>query len=91
MAALRRYEADHGQAPQDLEQLVPTYLAEVPGTGYFGFASWYYSVSGQHGSVVASIDENPLDFDEFRHDPDDEPHFGYRQRARHGDWVFLDD
>lgn len=42
LGALRTYKRDHGQYPQQLEQLVPAYLPEVPLAGAFAYSDWKY-------------------------------------------------
>ena len=42
LLALRTYKRDHGQYPQQLDQLVPAYLPAVPLAGAFAYSDWQY-------------------------------------------------
>lgn len=42
IAAIRRYEEDHGRPPVSLQALVPDYVRAVPGTGYSTYPEFEY-------------------------------------------------
>jgi hypothetical protein len=42
IAGLRAFERDQGRAPETIEELVPTYLAAIPPTGFGGHPRWWY-------------------------------------------------
>ena len=92
VAALRRFETDHGRPPQQLHELVPAYLAAIPGTGYWGDdEGWEYRRGESSWSLCVPINGMPIDFDEFWYSPDTVPQAGYRRWVRHGAWLYLDD
>lgn len=93
VAAIRRYEAEHGQPPEQLEVLVPSYLTAIPETGYAGPGEWWYRRCGGGWQLCATIDGMALDFDEFRYEPSGSlaVPIGYRYVARHGDWLYMDE
>lgn len=43
--ALEQFRGKHGHYPSALSQLVPDYMAEVPGTGMMGYPEWEYRLS----------------------------------------------
>ena len=43
IAAIERYKADKGQAPENLQALVPKYIARVPQTGMVSYPEFRYS------------------------------------------------
>jgi hypothetical protein len=49
VAAIRRYEQDHGEPPSDLESLVPAYLSTAPTTAMAAYPDYRY-----HSGVEAS-------------------------------------
>lgn len=48
LAAIRAYHSDHGTYPQQLAELVPDYITEIPSPGYHG-CEWAY-VRQMHGT-----------------------------------------
>jgi hypothetical protein len=44
--AIEQYEKDHGEAPQRLAELVPKYLAALPGTGMAAYPEYRYHRRG---------------------------------------------
>jgi hypothetical protein len=45
IAAISRFEKEHGKPPVKLDELVPTYLKEVPHTGMGAYPDYEYKVS----------------------------------------------
>lgn len=45
IAAISRFERDHGRPPAKLEVLVPTYISDVPHTGMGAYPNYEYKVS----------------------------------------------
>lgn len=43
IAAIERYKTDEGHAPEDLQDLVPRYIARVPPTGMVSYPDFRYS------------------------------------------------
>lgn len=48
IAAIKDFEQDQGRPPESLAELVPAYLAEVPGTGMLTYPEYEY----QHGKAA---------------------------------------
>ena len=46
VAAIERFKHDNGDYPDDLGELVPKYLTQVPGTGLMGYQDYYYWKQG---------------------------------------------
>ncbi|MBI5835434.1 MAG: hypothetical protein HZB16_24285 [Armatimonadetes bacterium] len=62
-AALDRYSADHGYAPDSLDDLVPAYLPRVPGTGWSCTPRFEYRVIVARMTWITRRGVNTADFD----------------------------
>jgi hypothetical protein len=98
VAAIEAYTADHGQAPPDLENLVPQYLNAVPGTGMPAYPEYQYLTGhppdrwdGNPWVLFVHTSQGALDFDRFLYFPlQNYPQQGYGGGLeRIGMWAYV--
>jgi hypothetical protein len=95
--AIKKFDADHGQPPSGLAELVPEYLPSVPTTGMKAYPEYEYLV----GEKAERYEDNPwvlvvhtpgggINFDMFLYFPKDNyPQTAYGSRLeRIGDWAY---
>lgn len=98
VAAIKRYENDHGMPPPSLSALVPDYLTEIPDTGIMAYPAYTYetgtraeSHEGNPWLLRVSTPSGGINFDQFLYFPmQNYPQRGYGgsfQRIR--DWAYL--
>jgi hypothetical protein len=100
--AIHDYETDHGHPPGQLNDLVPTYMSQIPATGIGAYPEYEYIVPShhmyayyhQHGHLWVlriSTPDGLIDFDEFVYFPNQQyPTYGYGgYLERIGDWAYL--
>ncbi len=98
VAAIHKYSVDNGSPPESLNELVPNYLSEVPGTGMMAYSEFRYEV----GEAAERYEGNPwvlristpsggINFDEFMYFPlHNYPERGYGGSFQQiGDWAYL--
>lgn len=98
VSAIKQYEQANGAPPATLEDLVPSFLAEVPGTGMGAYPDFRY----MSGEEAASYGGNPwvltvftpsggINFDQFMYFPlqnyPDKGFGGWLQRVN--DWAYV--
>jgi hypothetical protein len=65
--AIERFQAANGRSPESLQELVPSYIASVPGTGASAFPEFtYLPTTGQAGAWSLSVHIGKILFD-WRH------------------------
>jgi len=92
------YEAKYGNAPENLEALVPEFIPSVPNTGMAAYPDYYYMV----GERARKWDGNPwilyvetpsggINFDKFMYFPNQNyPKRGYGgSLERIEDWAYV--
>lgn len=93
--ALRAYRAEYGRSAAAIQQLVPRYLSEVPGTGLENWPEYEYSQSDPQGWHLAVwIPKGFFDLDgnrRFQYEPDPLRDREVDASIRHGDWVYIPD
>jgi hypothetical protein len=53
LAAIRKYESEHGHPPESVSELLPKYVQRVPGTGLPDYPKFeYYSFTNSRASLV---------------------------------------
>ncbi len=52
VAAIERYKADEGHAPENLQELVPRYIARVPQTGMVSYPNFRYTRDSWGGGAL---------------------------------------
>ena len=89
--ALRRFEAAEQRRPVSLDELVPGYLAEIPGTDWPDHPHFKYggNESGTSGLYV-EISEL-LSFDQFIYAPEKLPIETEGKTTRYDDWIYYDE
>lgn len=92
--AIRRYEADHGSAPNDLSRLVPDYLDRMPRTGlgaYPDYNIWLRETDGNSWVLMVPTSRGPLNFDCFVYYPNGNyPETGWGGWLEPvGDWAYV--
>lgn len=98
--AIHDYQADHERPPSSLGDLVPAYLAKVPGTGMGAYPFYEYEVpglvdnpyyEGQEWVLSVFTPSTGLNFDLFIYFPDQNyPEYGYGGRLEIiGDWAYV--
>ena len=100
LTAIDRFKNDDGAYPDNLERLVPKYLAQVPSTGLIGYPDFYYCKRGDPACRIDSDAEYELgircpsggvNWDVFFFWPDqDYPVFVYGGGVeRIGKWAYV--
>lgn len=100
--AIRRYEADRGVPPPNVESLVPEFLSELPNTWCPSYRGWSYEVMNREQAPMAahtsdrdwdlSIDCRKRLFEGLRYDPDGPITFySVAECRRIGDWIYWRD
>jgi hypothetical protein len=98
VAAIQDYEAQRGELPQRLDDLVPDFLPSVPSTGMGSYPNYNYFVEaeaseyGNNRSVLEVFTPKPgINFDRFLYYPDqDYPKTGFGgQLERIGAWAYV--
>ncbi len=91
IAALDQFVADFGKAPEQLRDLVPSYLSRVPSTGLSKWPNWNYGpVSGEPYELLVSCG-SMFGFDKFVYWPSGQyPASLYGgSTERIGAWVYV--
>ncbi|MBX7244117.1 MAG: hypothetical protein K1X53_01385 [Candidatus Sumerlaeaceae bacterium] len=99
IAALWHYHGDHQKMPEDLNQLVPSYLPEIPATGLGLYPEFKYSRLptgakddyGNSWTLVIPCTSGGVNFDTFRYHPSGVyPKDGFGgSLERVGDWAYV--
>ena len=95
--AIEAYNDDKGKFPTSLDELVPEYLEQVPGTGLRGFPDYRYTSTVQYGSyetpyqLMVHCSSGFLNFDSFFYWPSqDYPEAIYGgSTERIGKWAYV--
>jgi hypothetical protein len=96
--AIHQFQTAKGRPPEDLKELVPDYLASVPGTGFGSFPDYEYKLkhptSAQKSPWILRVRTRRglLNRDYFLYDPDQtylEGSYGGNSYQRFGDWVYV--
>jgi len=86
LAAIERFERDHGRPLASLDELTPDYIAAIPDTGAAPF-EWRRHAGGFAGLVV-QVSRRPTRFDSFFYSPQVLPIESGGVTRRFGDWVY---
>lgn len=98
VSAIRQYTDHGGSPPKSLEDLVPTYLSQVPETGIMAYPDYRYEVGdaaqryeGNPWVLRVSTPSGGINFDEFLYFPRrNYPSHGYGGSIeRIGEWAYL--
>lgn len=97
--AIERYTEDQGSPPETLEQLVPDYLPDVPGTGMMAYSKYEYHTGAEYRerfqgnawTLVVPTGSGGPNWDQMLYFPlQNYPKHGYGGRLeRVGDWAYV--
>lgn len=90
--ALGRFEQDEQRAPESLSELVPRYLASIPGTGWSEHPRFEYGGNNvSFGGLYVDVGRL-LAWDQLVYAPDYVPDdYDEGMTTRLGDWVYYDE
>lgn len=96
VAAIHKFVEDHERPPATLQDLVPNYLPEVPGTGMPSYPEYQYSTApdqwdGNPWVVYVMCSSGFMNFDKFMYLPrQNYPRTGYGGALeRVGEWAYV--
>jgi hypothetical protein len=89
IAAIDAYTRDQGTPPEDLAELIPEYLDEIPGTGLAAYPRYYYFWSESKGRWRLAVSVcSGFEWGHVAYMPEQDH---YERWQRIGDWVFVPD
>lgn len=98
VSAIKQFESNYGRPPERLEQLVPEFMEQIPGTGIGAYPNYEYKVitdkryyEGNSWVLVVSTPSGVLNWDTFMYLPNQNyPQSGYGGvLERIDDWAYV--